>query len=246
MQTCNYTQFSLQVAVWILVMKYSFYVATSRETKPRRTPQYVLYVRGSLSFSFSASFFYCQACFVDCFSSACCPFYLSVCSLSFSLGTVWLVRPVIELPLFDQGSNRNCTLLTQLCRYACVCAYISGRWMSLCVVMYIMYGCLQRVCARLIRVSRPSVWSKHDIRLYCMLNKCFSSLPRMTTNFLHVLLKALTSKHDLPLLQLFPKCMLTHTQTYSKPHCNISFSHMLSLACPLTLSVTFSLSFLCC
>lgn len=134
MQLHAHLQFSLQVAVWIRVMKYSFCVATSMETKPWRTLQYVLYVKGSLSFSFSASFFsYCQACFVDCFSSACCPFYLSVCSLSFSLsfsspslslGTVWLVRPVIELPLFDQGSNRNCTLLTQLCRYACVCACV--------------------------------------------------------------------------------------------------------------------------
>lgn len=143
-----------QVAILIQVMKYSFCLATSKETKPWRTLQYILYVTRSL-FSPSEPLFFWQACFVDCFSSACCPFYLCLppffppLSFSFciclSLDIVWVVRPVIELPLFDQGSNRNCTLLTQLCWYAfiCVCVweYISGRCTSLCVVMYIIYAC---------------------------------------------------------------------------------------------------------
>lgn len=143
-----------QVTILIQVMKYSFCLATSKETKPWRTLQYILYVTRSL-FSPSEPLFFWQACFVDCFSSACCPFYLCLppffppLSFSFciclSLDIVWVVRPVIELPLFDQGSNRNCTLLTQLCWYAfiCVCVweYISGRCTSLCVVMYIIYAC---------------------------------------------------------------------------------------------------------
>lgn len=95
---------------------------------------------------------------------------LSVCSFSFSLtfscpslplGTVWLVRPVIELPLFDQGGNRNCTLLTQLCRYVCVCeckhifqegalivcGYVYNVWLSAACV------CLITVC-----ISLQSPW----------------------------------------------------------------------------------------
>lgn len=82
MQIHAHHQSSLQVADWSQVIKYSC-VATSIETKPWRTLESVC-KRISL-FLLLAFFFFCQACFVDCFSSACSLFYLSVCSLSFSL-----------------------------------------------------------------------------------------------------------------------------------------------------------------
>lgn len=154
MQLQAHLRSSLQVAVWIQVMKYSFCCNVYRDKTLEDST--VRPVCKKISFFLFLRAFFLPSLF--CFS-ACCPFYLSVCSLSFTLslplsrGTVWLVRPVIELPLFDLGSNRNCTLLTQLC--LCVHVYISGSVQEgachcVCNIMYIyiyiMYGCLQHVC----------------------------------------------------------------------------------------------------
>lgn len=63
------------------------------------------------------------------------PAPLSVCSVSLlsalSLGTVWLVGPVIEQLLFDEGSHRNCTRLTLHCR--CLCAHVHKQGACHCV-----------------------------------------------------------------------------------------------------------------
>lgn len=45
-------------------------------------------------------FFFCQACFVDCFSSAFCPLYLSVCFLSFSFSFFFYL---VRSPLAQSG-----------------------------------------------------------------------------------------------------------------------------------------------
>lgn len=69
-------------------MKYSFCVATSMETKPQRTLQHVLYVRGSLSpLSPSQALFSSSAKPVlsTAFLQLSALFYLSVCFLSFFL-----------------------------------------------------------------------------------------------------------------------------------------------------------------
>lgn len=132
-QILAHLKFSLQVESWIPITKYTFCFVSSMKTKPWRALKYVLYVTESPpSPSPSMPPPPQEACFVDCLFSACClfcfcllPFLSPLCiSLFFSLGTVWLVRPVIELPLFDQESNRNCTLLTQLCWYVCVCVHM--------------------------------------------------------------------------------------------------------------------------
>lgn len=75
----------------------------------------------------------CQACFVDCFSSAFCSFYLSVCLLSLSPSFFtppsphspsfsWhslVCQAIIELPLFDQRINDgNCNPQNQLLAHA--------------------------------------------------------------------------------------------------------------------------------
>lgn len=83
--------------------------------------------------------FPCQACFVDCFSSAFCSFYLSVCLLSLSPSFFTPASPhspsfswhslvcqaIIELPLFDQRINDgNCNPQTQLFWSARVHAHV--------------------------------------------------------------------------------------------------------------------------
>lgn len=184
MQLHAHLEFSSQVAVWIQVIKYSLRVATYIETNPWGTLQYVLYVRRSLSFSFSGSFLSAKPVLLTAFPQPdASSIYLSspfpspslFSCPSLPLGTVWLVRAVIELPLFDQGGNRNCTLLTQLCRYVCVCVckhiFQEG---TLIVYSYVYNVWLPAVCVSLITVyislqyPGVSVWSisKHDIRLY--------------------------------------------------------------------------------
>lgn len=162
-QTCNYTHMfssSLQVAAWTQVMKYSFCCSDffGDETLEDSTEC----VRGSHSFSFSASFFSTKPVLLTAFlqpsahsislsASFLSPFLLFL-SLSLSLGTVWFVRPVIELPLFDQGSNRNCTLLTRLCRPVCLCMYVSiyYRRMHVIVCGYVYNVWLSAACVCLI------------------------------------------------------------------------------------------------
>lgn len=82
----------------------------------------------------------CQTCFVDCFSSAFCSFYLSVCLLSLSPSFFFhpptprppfswqslVCQAIIELPLFDQRINDgNCNPQTQL--FVCVRARVCAR-----------------------------------------------------------------------------------------------------------------------
>lgn len=179
-QLHTHLQFSLQVAVWIQVMKYSFCVATSMDTKPWRTLQYVLYVIGSLSFSsftFSASFFSAKPVLLTAFLQPAAPsISLSApfpspslfSSPALSLGTVWLVGPVIELPLFDQGSNRNCTLLNQVCQYVCLCVCVYFRKVHIIVCGYVYNVWLPAAC---VCVSDKSIHfspvSKQTFRLKC-------------------------------------------------------------------------------
>lgn len=123
--------------------------------------------RISLSFSFSGSFLSAKPVLLTAFPQPdASSIYLSspfpspslFSCPSLPLGTVWLVRAVIELPLFDQGGNRNCTLLTQLCRYVCVCvckhifqegalivcSYLHNVWLpAVCVCLITVYVSLQ-------------------------------------------------------------------------------------------------------
>lgn len=117
LQTCNYMHIFNLHCRW-QVIKYSFSTATSMEIKPWRTVVYPVCKKIPVCPFFSLLWTaFLQSAAFSIFLSA--PFP----SISLSLGTVWLVRPVIELLLFDQGSNRNCTLLTQLGEYLSACVH---------------------------------------------------------------------------------------------------------------------------
>lgn len=134
MQLHAHLQVYLQVAAWIQVMKYSFCVATSMETKPWRTLQYVLYVRGSLSFSsfsFSASFFPAKPVLLTAFLQPSAP--------SISLSASFLYPSLFSSPSFSLGS-----LVCQACNRAAIVwsgkqqeLYPVNPALSVCVFVYV-------------------------------------------------------------------------------------------------------------